>query len=128
MKIFLLVSYLIFSTIQLAADEKTISASEILKMDIDAAFEMIGKLNKVQTEELITQIRVIAREDYKEIDKFYLLISHLETMRAIEEEEKKLRDLNLVYGIALALFVVLVGYNIFSQKKSIQNIEDYFKQ
>lgn len=124
----LVLSIFLLSFSNLHSEEKTISAKEILKMDIDSAFELIGRLNKTQTAELITQIRLVAREEYKDIDKFYLLISHLETMKAIEEEEKKLKDLNLVYGLALGLFVVLIGYNIFSQKKSLQKIEDYFKQ
>ncbi|NBU98299.1 MAG: hypothetical protein EBS19_08835, partial [Spirochaetia bacterium] len=84
--------------------------------------------NKTQSEELITQIRVIARSEYKEIDKFYLLISHLETIKAIEEEEKKLRDLNTVYGLGLFIFVGLVGYSLFAQRKSIQAIEEHLKQ
>lgn len=91
-----------------------LTAKELLQMDSDRAFEVIGRLNKIQSDELITQIRLEARKEYKEIDKFYLLISHLESIKAIEEEEKKLKDLNLVYGLGLFLFVLLIGYNIFS--------------
>jgi hypothetical protein len=112
----------------LHSQERNISPKEILEMDSDKAFEIIGKLNKTQSEELITQIRVIARNEYKDIDKFYLLISHLETIKAIEEEEKKLRDLNTVYGLGLILFVGLVGYSLFAQRKSIQAIEEHLKQ
>ena len=112
----------------LQSQEKSINPKELLEMDSDKAFEIIGKLNKIQSEELITQIRVIARNEYKEIDKFYLLISHLETIKAIEEEEKKLRDLNTVYGLGLFLFVGLVGYSLFAQRKSIQAIEEHLKQ
>jgi len=112
----------------LNSQERNMSPKEILEMDSDKAFEIIGKLNKTQSEELITQIRVIARNEYKDIDKFYLLISHLETIKAIEEEEKKLRDLNTVYGLGLFLFVGLVGYSLFAQKKSIQAIEEHLKQ
>ncbi len=112
----------------LHSQERNMSPKEILEMDSDKAFEIIGKLNKTQSEELITQIRVIARNEYKDIDKFYLLISHLETIKAIEEEEKKLRDLNTVYGLGLFLFVGLVGYSLFAQRKSIQAIEEHLKQ
>jgi hypothetical protein len=112
----------------LNSQERNMSPKEILEMDSDKAFEIIGKLNKTQSEELITQIRVIARNEYKDIDKFYLLISHLETIKAIEEEEKKLRDLNTVYGLGLFLFVGLVGYSLFAQRKSIQAIEEHLKQ
>ena len=104
-----------------------LTAKELLQMDSDRAFEVIGKLNKIQSNELITQIRLEARKEYKEIDKFYLLISHLESIKAIEEEEKKLKDLNLVYGLGLFLFVLLIGYNIFSERKSIRAIEEHLK-
>jgi len=77
---------------------------------------------------LITQVRVYAREEYKDIDKFYLLISHLESIRAIEEEDKKLKDLNLVYFLALALFSALIGFNVFSQRKSIKSIQEHLNQ
>jgi len=103
------------------------TAKELLQMDSDRAFEVIGRLNKIQSDELITQIRLEARKEYKEIDKFYLLISHLESIKAIEEEEKKLKDLNLVYGLGLFLFVLLIGYNIFSERKSIRAIEEHLK-
>ncbi|MCB1176771.1 MAG: hypothetical protein KDK36_04235, partial [Leptospiraceae bacterium] len=67
--------------------ENKIDARDLMEMDLDSAFKTIHKLNKEETDSLITKIRVEARKDYKEIDKFYLLISHLESMKAIEEEE-----------------------------------------
>ncbi len=123
---FIIIFLLILSS-TITAQDKSIDPKELMEMDSDRAFELIGRLNKSQSEELITQIRVIARKEYKEIDKFYLLISHLETIKAIEEEEKKLRDLNTVYGLGLFIFVSLVGYSIFAQRKSIQAIEEHLK-
>jgi hypothetical protein len=123
----LIIIFLFILCNTLIAQDKSIDPNELMEMDSDRAFELIGRLNKSQSEELITQIRVIARKEYKEIDKFYLLISHLETIKAIEEEEKKLRDLNTVYGLGLFLFVGLVGYSIFAQRKSIQAIEEHLK-
>lgn len=123
---FIIIFLLILSS-TITAQDKSIDPKELMEMDSDRAFELIGRLNKPQSEELITQIRVIARKEYKEIDKFYLLISHLETIKAIEEEEKKLRDLNTVYGLGLFIFVSLVGYSIFAQRKSIQAIEEHLK-
>jgi hypothetical protein len=128
---FSILSFYFFSIISapiFSQDKPTITAKELMQMEADKAFELIGKLNKSQTDELITQVRLYAREDYKDIDKFYLLISHLETIRAIEEEDKKLKDLNLVYLLALALFSALIGFNVFSQRKSIKAIQEHLKQ
>jgi hypothetical protein len=119
--------FIIFTSI-FSQDKPTIPAKELMQLEADKAFELIGKLNKVQTEELITQVRLYAREEYKDIDKFYLLISHLESMRAIEEEDKKLKDLNLVYFLALFLFSALIGFNVFSQRKSIKAIQEHLNQ
>jgi hypothetical protein len=118
----------IFSSPIFSQDKPSVTAKELMQMEADKAFELIGKLNKSQTNELITQVRLYAREEYKDIDKFYLLISHLESMRAIEEEDKKLKDLNLVYFLALALFSALIGFNVFSQRKSIKAIQEHLNQ
>ena len=130
MKFSILIFYFFFiiSIPTFSQDKPTVTAKELMQMEADKAFELIGRLNKSQTDELITQVRVYAREEYKDIDKFYLLISHLESMRAIEEEDKKLKDLNLVYFLALALFSALIGFNVFSQRKSIKAIQEHLNQ
>jgi hypothetical protein len=128
-KFYIFLLLIILPFLYLHPQEKSlISAKELLSMDSDKAFELIGRLNKTQTSDLISQIRVYAREEYKEIDKFYLLISHLENIKAIEEEDKKLKDLNLVYFLALTLFSAFIGFSLFSQRKSIQAIQDHLKQ
>lgn len=127
-KFFISILLIFIPFIFIFSEEKApITAKELLSMETDKAFELIGRLNKTQTSELISQIRLYAREEYKEIDKFYLLISHLESIKAIEEEDKKLKDLNLVYFLALTLFSSFIGFSLFSQRKSIQAIQDHLK-
>jgi hypothetical protein len=108
--------------------KKDITASEILNMDLDRAFEVIAKMNKEEAKVLISSIRVEAKKDYENIEKFYLLISHLESIKAIEEEDKKLRDLNLVYGLGLSLIVLILLYTIYSQRKALTSIKQYTKE
>ncbi|HMV41159.1 MAG TPA: hypothetical protein PK079_05630 [Leptospiraceae bacterium] len=97
-------------------------------MNESEAFRVIEKLRKEEASELITQIRSVVRKDYKEIDKFYLLISHLETIKAIEEEQARLRSLNLVYGLGLFLVIGLLLYVLVSQRKTIQNLNQLLKE
>lgn len=106
----------------------SLKAKEILEMNLDQAFESIAKLNKEQTLTLINQIRVEAKKDYPNIEKFYLLISHLEAIKAIEEEEKKLRDLNLVYLLGLILLIGVLLYTIYSQRKALESIRQYTQE
>lgn len=96
-------------------------------MQESEAFNAISKLSKEDSAEIITQIRSSARKEYPNIDKFYLVISHLESIKAIEEEQARLRSLNLVYGLALLLVLGLLGYILYSQRKTIQNLNQLLK-
>lgn len=124
-----IIIYLLFScmiTFSLAAQNKeSISAKQFLEMDIDKVFPLVEKMTKEETDSLITQVRQEARESYKDIDKFHLLISHLESIKAIQEEQKRLKSLHIVYSLALFLFVSIMGYILFSQRKIIKEIQRY---
>jgi hypothetical protein len=118
---------LIFPVLLFAEDKSKVTATELLQMEESAAFNSIGKLSKEEAAELITQIRGTARKEYAQVDKFYLLISHLESIKAIEEEQARLKSLNLVYGLGLFLVLGLLGYILYSQRKTIQNLNQLLK-
>ncbi len=123
----ILLTALFLMNLSLYSQEKKVSASEILQMQTDSAFEIIGRLNKTETAALITQIRAEAKKEYKDIDKFYLLISHLEKIQSVEEEQKRLKDLNTVYILAMGLFSGLLLYVYFRQRKLIQSLERHIQ-
>lgn len=104
-----------------------LTGAEILQMEDSEAFNSIRKLSKEDTAVLISQIRSEARKDYPNIDKFHLLISHLESIKAIEEEQARLRSLNFVYGLGLIITLGLLGYILISQRKSIKNLNQLLK-
>jgi len=119
---------LTFPILLFAQEGKTkLTANELLQMQESEAFNAISKLSKEDSAEIITQIRSSARKEYPNIDKFYLVISHLESIKAIEEEQARLRSLNLVYGLALLLVLGLLGYILYSQRKTIQNLNQLLK-
>lgn len=118
---------LLMTGLSLYSEEKKVTASEIMQMQTDSAFEVIGRLNKTETTALITQIRAEAKKEYKDIDKFYLLISHLEKIQSVDEEQKRLKDLNLVYLLALGLFSGFLLYVYFRQRKMIQSLERHIQ-
>ena len=121
--ILILLPFLFFSQEQ----KRKVTAEELLNMGESQAFNTIAKLNKTDAAELITQIRGTAKKEYPNIDKFYLLISHLENIKAIEEEQTRLKSLNLVYGLGLMLILGLLGYILYSQRKTIQNLNQLLK-
>lgn len=118
---------LCFSIMILSAEEKKITSSELLEMEESKSFLVISKMNKEDVASLITQIRSDVRKEYKNIDKFYLLISHLESIKAIEEEQARLKSLNLVYILGLLLVCCFLGYIIFSQRAALKKIETLMK-
>ena len=116
------VLFFFFFSFSVDSQSRKPDVQELMQMDLDSAFGYIHKLSKTETDALITQFRVEARKDYKDIDKFYLLISHLENIKAIEEEHKKLKDLNMVYLLGLFLILGLTGYLLYSQRKILESI------
>ncbi len=121
--ILILLPFLLFSQEQ----KRKVTAEELLNMGESQAFNTIAKLNKTDAAELITQIRGTAKKEYPNIDKFYLLISHLENIKAIEEEQARLKSLNLVYALGLVVILGLLGYILYSQRKTIQNLNQLLK-
>ncbi len=120
------VFFFLFSNLSLIAqNNKNLTATQVLNMPLDEAFQEIRNLNKEETKVLIDQIRVEARKDYPNIEKFYLLISHLESIKAIEEEKSRLKDLNLVYASGLILFLFVLLYVLYSQKQALLKIQQY---
>lgn len=107
-----LISHSLFS------QEKTkLSARELLDMKMDSAYASIEGLSKEDSQELITQIRSIYRESDPSIDKFYFLISHLEEIQAIEKEQARLESLNIVYALGFFLFMGLLAFIWWNQRK-----------
>lgn len=100
-------------------DTPTFSAHQFLQMQTEEVFPIIERMSRNEAAILVTQIRAEVKKEYPQIDKFYLLISHLESIRAIKEEQKRLKSLHYVYGLALFLFTSVLGYVIFSQRKII---------
>ncbi len=121
MKFFLFFFFIFFIV---SEDKKNLSVKDFFSLSEQESFNSISKLSKEETASLITSIRSEARKDYKDIDKFYLLISHLESIKAIEEEQERLKGLNLVYQISLLLILLLLGYIIYSQKKTINEVKN----
>ncbi|TGK28180.1 hypothetical protein EHQ12_12875 [Leptospira gomenensis] len=98
------------------------SAEDYLKADLDRVFPVIQKMKKEEAAILITQIREEAKKNWKDSDKFYFLISHLESIKAIEEEHARLKSLNEVYLIGSLLLGGFLVFSIFRQRALIRKI------
>ncbi|MCG6191827.1 hypothetical protein LFX25_01040 [Leptospira sp. FAT2] len=108
-----------------AADKETkpvMGAREYLNADLDRVFPIIQKMKKDEAAILITQIREESKKEWPNADKFYFLISHLEGIKAIEEEHERLRSLNEVYLIGTLLLSGFLVFSIFRQRTLIRKI------
>ena len=108
----------LLSPLSLFSQEKPkLNAQALLDMKMDAAFASIEGLTKEETKEIVSQMRAIYRDSNPNIDKFYFLISHLEEIQAIEKEQSRLESLNLVYALGFLLFMGLLIYIWWNQRK-----------
>ncbi|MBM9499862.1 hypothetical protein JWG44_06305 [Leptospira sp. 201903071] len=124
-----LLIFLIFNPIQTAFADKVSSdskpvmgAREYLNAELDQVFPLIQKMKKEEAAVLITQIREESKKEWANADKFYFLISHLEAIKAIEEEQERLKSLNQVYLIGSLLLGGFLVFSIFRQRALIRKI------
>ncbi|EKR66618.1 MULTISPECIES: hypothetical protein [Leptospira] len=97
-------------------------AKEYLNSDLDRIFPILQKMKKEEAAILITQIREESRKEWPKTDKFYFLISHLESIKAIEEEHERLKSLNEVYFIGALLLSGFLVFSIFRQRTLVRKI------
>ncbi|EMJ91127.1 hypothetical protein [Leptospira alstonii] len=102
--------------------KQVMSAKEYLDSDLDRIFPIIQKMKKEEAAILITQIRETSKKEWPNADKFYFLISHLESIKAIEEEHERLKSLNEVYLIGALLLSGFLVFSIFRQRSLIRKI------
>ncbi|AKH78627.1 hypothetical protein [Leptospira interrogans] len=124
-----LISFLIFfaliPTNNAFADttsKPTMSAKEFLNSDLDRIFPFLQKMKKEEAVVLISQIREESKKEWPKADNFYFLISHLESIKAIEEEHERLKSLNEVYLIGALLLGGFLVFSIFRQRILIRKI------
>ena len=104
-----------------------ISSEDFSKKSLNEFFPLVKSLSKEETKNLIFQIREKERKKYPDIDKFYFLISHLEEIKAVEIEQKRLESLNLVYLLGLVLLLFLLIVIFFKQRREIELINQRLK-
>lgn len=115
--------FLFLISLTVLQGQTRLSGSDLLNMPTDDALEAISGINQTEAQELVSEIRQAAKKDYKKIDNFYFLISHLEEMQAIETEQKRLGSLNLVYVLGLVLLLSFLLYIFVTQRKIIKELQ-----
>lgn len=116
---------------QISAQEKQsetkLTAKEFLEMKLDSVFPLIQNMSKQEADVLVTQIREEARKSWAQSDNYFFLVEHLTTIKAIEEEQSRLKGLLWVYVLGLVLFSGFVLYVLFRQRKLISELNEIIK-
>jgi len=109
------------------AETPPLRAEDLLNQPPDSLLPRMEKLSKTESQELISKVRELARQDYPKIDNFYFVISHLEEIQAIEKEQARLESLLWVLGLGLLLFSSLV-FLLLWRLQTISKQIQYLKQ
>lgn len=109
------------------APSTPVTAKEFLEMKLDAVFPLIQNMKKQEADVLLTQIREEARKSWAQSDNYFFLLDHLTTIKAIEEEQNRLKGLLWVYVLGLALFGGFVLYVLFRQRRLIRELNELLK-
>ena len=99
------------------------AARELLAMPDQAAREQISRLTPEQAVALLSQVRAVARPQNPAVDRLTLLITHLERIRAVEREQRRLNNLLIVIGVILGLFWIFLAYVFFDQRRTLRALQ-----
>jgi uncharacterized membrane protein len=97
------------------------TAAEYLSLEKDQIFPKLGKMTKDEAKILSNEVLQEARKSYNQADHFYYLIQHLESIRAIEEEQSRLKSVFWVFGLVMIVFFGYVGYLIYQLRQFAKN-------
>lgn len=113
-----------FPSLPALAQQPDLSAArELLAMPDQAAREAISKLTPEEAIALLSQVRAVARPRNPEVDRITLLITHLERIRAVEREQRRLNNLLIVIGVILGLFWIFLAYVFFDQRRTLRALQ-----
>ena len=97
-------------------------AREFLTMDESRLPDALAKIDVHEARALIEQVRSVVREKNPDMDRFYIVIRHLEAMRATELEERRARHLWLVLFITVGLFASYLTYVVLDQRRLLRKL------
>ena len=97
-------------------------ARELLAMEGLAARAAIEQLSEQEAKELVTQVLYVARPGNPDLDRAFLLVQHLEAIRATALAQRRLNSLLWVVGLTLGLFTLFLIYVLFDQRRALRDM------
>ncbi len=92
-------------------------AKSILEKPITKSLEDIKNLDVDTATSVLSQVRSLLRKNNPDLDRVYLILSHLENMQATALAQKRLHNLVIVIFLSLFLFSSFLFYSWWDQKK-----------
>lgn len=104
-------------------DPELAEARRLLELPQDQLPAEVERLSADQAAELVSQIRFLGRPENPQIDRLYIVLRHLESLRATELAQRRLNNLLLVLGLTLVLFTAFLVYVMLDQRRSIRTLQ-----
>lgn len=100
-----------------------LSAAEYLSLPDHVARERAGALSAEETIQLLADVRQQIRPRNPDLDRVYLAIEHLESLRATQIAQKRVDRLALAVGVGLLLIVAFQLWIFLDQRRQIQSLQ-----
>lgn len=101
---------------------------KLLTLPLQEALSMIKKLSTAEAAVRTSQIRYLARKRNPDIDRLYIILRHLETLRATELAQRRLDNLLWVIAMSLLLFSSFLFYIYINQRRAFRDIQNIVKK
>lgn len=99
------------------------ASRRLLKLPSQQAIQEIKKMTAKQADRYISEIRFLVRKDNPDLDRVYLILRHLESLKATALSQKRLNNLLWVIAISLFLFSSFLFYIYLNQRSVLKHLE-----
>ncbi|MBX7058627.1 MAG: hypothetical protein K1X75_11225 [Leptospirales bacterium] len=101
-----------------------LDAESFLNLPDEQAREQVGRLTPEEINDLISALRLHVRRSNPDLDRFYLAMEHLESMRATEIAQKRVDRLALAFACMFALIVAFQGWIFIDQRRLTRRLAE----
>ena len=101
---------------------------KLLSLPPQAAIAAIKNLSAAMATIRVSQIRHLVRKHNPDIDRVYLILRHLEELRATALAQKRLNNLLWVIALCFSLFSSFLFYVYISQRRALREVEAITKK
>jgi len=109
--------FLLFSVPLMAEMDYVREAEILLSLSEPEQKARLERLSASDADSILSHLRQRYRKDFPEVDRLVLVIAHLETVKATQLADMRLRHLLLVFVAIQLLFIGLFAFIVIQQRR-----------